>query len=216
MASIRLKTVQTVARPGFTCGPRPTTIEAEDCQRIVARLKCDPSCEPLFDEGQKAARDCSELEQDSGFGDAVVELLSSTSPVEPEAIKKAQRARARRLLTCVCRRPSDGPAPVGANSCAGPGFDAPRSRPAGRCDALGPGDDPLSDDVFSSRFAQRLATGGNDALKELACLSWAASAQQQHKARGMTFASALRCAFDDRTIPAAQESVATLDVQPCQ
>lgn len=216
MASIRLKTVQTVARPGFTCGPKPTTIDAEACQRVVARLKCDPSCEPLFDEGQKAARDCSELEQDSGFGDAVRELISSTSPVEPQAIKKAQRARARRLLTCVCRRPSDGPAPVGANSCAGPGFDAPRSRPAGRCDALGPGDDPLDDDVFSARFAQRLATGGDDALKELACLSWAASAQQQHKARGMTFASALRCAFDDGTVPAAQESVATLDVQPCQ
>jgi hypothetical protein len=205
-ASIRLKTVQTVARNGFTCGTKPPMIEAEECERIVARLKCDPSCEPMFDEGSKTARDCSELEQNSGFGEAVRELITSTSPVDPDDIKRAQTTRARRLMKCICRPESAS----AENSCGRPG-----EPPAGHCAPIAD-KDLLDDDVFNERITDRLKSGGNAALKELACLSWAASAQQQHKARGMNFASALRCAFDDRTIPAAQESVATLDVQPCQ
>jgi hypothetical protein len=226
LASVRLKTVPTVERAGFTCGRKPTMIEAEDCQRIVARLKCDPSCEPLFDEGQKAARDCSELEKASDFGDTVRALISSTNPVEPRAIKEAQRVRARRLMNCVCRTPLDESARRAgtgdqrqvsvAGSCTPASSEAPAGNGLGQCKPLEPDDDPLDDDVFARRISDRLATGGEGAERELACLSWAASAQQAHKAMGMTFASALRCAFDDRTIPAAQESVATLDVQPCQ
>jgi hypothetical protein len=217
LAAIRLKTVQTVARSGFTCGPKPTVIQAEECQRIVARLKCDSRCEPLFDEGQKAARDCTELEQPTGFGDAVRDLIGSSSPVEPKAIKKAQRERAGRLLSCICRSSDQGKAvgPPGTNRCTAADTDAPGMPVAGECAPLGDAD-PLDDDVFATRIAQRLTSGGDDARKELACLSWAASAQQQHKARGMTFASALRCAFDDQTIPAEQQSVTTLDRQPCQ
>ena len=194
LASARLTTVPTVARPGFTCGAKPAMIDAETCRRIVARLKRDPDCEPLFDEGPSPARDCGELEQASDFGDTVRELITSTNPVDPQAIKRAQTLRARRLMTCVCRKD------------LGPGVCAP----------IDPDGDPLEDDVFARRIDERLASGGEQAETELACLSWAASAQQVHKAMGMSFASALRCAFDDRTIPAAQESVATLDVQPCQ
>jgi hypothetical protein len=220
--SIRLKDVPTVARPGFTCGARPSMIEAEDCQRIIARLKCEPSCHPLFDEGPGGARDCSEFEQTTGFGDALRELMSSTNPVDPDEIKGAQRVRARRLMTCVCRIPPEGSAvgsAVGSagavNSCGGPSPEAPAGR-AGLCEPLAEGADPLDDDVFAPRIARRLATGGDEAVHELACLSWAAAAQQQHKAKGMTFASALRCAFDDRTIPAALDSVVTLEAQSCQ
>ncbi|MGH9884390.1 MAG: hypothetical protein ACREBE_02605, partial [bacterium] len=217
LAALRLKTVQTVARPGFTCGPKPTVIDAEECQRIVARLKCDARCEPLFDEGYKAARDCTELEQTTGFGDAVRDLIGSSSPVDPQEIKKVQRQRAGRLLSCICRSSDRGTplGPPGTNRCAGPDAEAPGIPIAGECAPLGD-DDPLDDDVFATRIAQRVEHGGDDARKELACLSWAASALQQHKAQGMTFASALRCAFDDQTIPAEQESVATLDRQPCQ
>ncbi len=201
--SLRLKTVPTVARPGFTCGKKPTMIDADECQRIMAGLKGAPSCAPLFDEDPKTARDCSELEQTSGLGDRVKALIGSTNPVKPEAIKDAQKARARRLMSCVCRAPR-----------AGDG--APSTPGAGSCPRLGPGDDPLDDDLFTARMRARLASGGVAAEKELACLSWAASALQQHKSTGMSFASALRCAFDDQTIPAALESVATLEVQPCQ
>jgi len=51
---------------------------------------------------------------------------------------------------------------------------------------------------------------------ELACVSWAAAAVQAHKASGMTMREALRCAFDDETLPAAQETVATLEERPCR
>jgi hypothetical protein len=51
---------------------------------------------------------------------------------------------------------------------------------------------------------------------ELACFSWAAAAVQAHKASGMTMREALRCAFDDETLPAAQETVATLEERPCR
>jgi hypothetical protein len=235
LAAIRLRTVQTVARQGFTCRtglaargqppdptaglqtPEPPVVHAEECQRIVARLKCDSRCEPLFDEGYKGARDCTELEQPTGFGDAVRDLIGSSSPVDPTEIKKAQRQRAGRLLNCICRSSASGSlvGPPGTNRCAGPDLEAPGIPVTGVCAPLD-GADPLDDDVFTSRIAQRLEHGGAEARKELACLSWAASALQQHKARGMTFASALRCAFDDQTIPAEQESVATLDRQPCQ
>jgi hypothetical protein len=209
--SLRLKTVPTVARPGFTCGSTPTMIEAGECQRIMAELKCDARCAPLFDEDPKTARDCSELEKTSGLGDRVRALIGSTNPVEPSAIKDAQRVRARQLMSCVCR---DATASSSADRC--PGVSAPAVASAGTCPRLGPADDPLDDDVFTSRIRARLASGQVQAEKELACLSWAASALQQHKSTGMRFAGALRCAFDDQTIPAAQESVTTLDVQPCQ
>lgn len=235
LAALRLRTVQTVARQGFTCrsglatrgpgadptpglpAPEPPVVDAAECQRIVARLKCDSRCEPLFDEGYKGARDCTELEQTTGFGDAVRDLIGSSSPVDPTEIKKAQRLRAGRLLRCICRSSAGGSSvgPPGTNRCVGPDTDAPGIPVTGECAPIGDAD-PLDDDVFAARIAQRLEHGGDEARKELACLSWAASALQQHKARGMTFASALRCAFDDQTIPAEQETVATLDRQPCQ
>jgi hypothetical protein len=51
---------------------------------------------------------------------------------------------------------------------------------------------------------------------ELACLSWAASAVQQHKANGMTMADAIRCAFDDPTIAPAHVTVAASEDIPCR
>lgn len=211
VAALRVKTVQTVARPGFTCGAGPAMIDADRCQRIVARLECEPSCAPLFDEGP-GARDCSELERPTTLEGRLGDLLRSTSPVAPPEIKAAQGGRARRLLDCVCRTSSGGST---TSSCAMQGAAEPARPVAGRCEPLGTGA-ALDDDMLAARIAERLATGGDDALDELACLSWAASALQQHKAQGMTFASALRCAFDDRTIPAAQDTVAALAVEPCR
>lgn len=196
LAAVRLTTIPTIARPDFTCDARPpmdarpAMIDAEDCQRIVSRLRGEASCAPLFDEGPGAPRDCGELERHSDLGDRLGALFSSSSPVEPDAIRRMQGARARRLMDCVCRH--DG------------------------CPRLAPDADPLDDDLLMSRLETRLERGKEEAEKELACLSWAASAQQAHKAAGMTFASALRCAFDDRTLPAAQQPVATLDFVPCQ
>ena len=51
--------------------------------------------------------------------------------------------------------------------------------------------------------------------EELACLAWAASSLQAHKATGMTMADAIRCAFDDPTLPPAQVTVATREDVAC-
>lgn len=192
LSALRLRTVQTVARPGFTCAAKPEGVSASRCQRVVAQLKAAGACKPLFDEGPTPARDCSELEQPTELGDALRSLVVSTSPVDPDQIWWAQQQRAERLLACVCR---DG----GCN---------PIQRAVSQIY-------PLDDRALARLVDERLASG-DDAREELACLAWAASAQQQHKAQGMTFASALRCAFDDPTIPAEQESVTNLSVQPCQ
>ena len=52
--------------------------------------------------------------------------------------------------------------------------------------------------------------------RELACLAWAASAVQAHKAGGMEMTDALRCAFDDGTITAAKDYVAVLKSRECR
>jgi hypothetical protein len=74
--------------------------------------------------------------------------------------------------------------------------------------------DPLNDDQYSSVLNGLIARP--DRLPELVCLSWAASIVQEHKAAGMQMADALRCSFEDGTIPAAKEMVSTLEVLPCR
>ena len=71
-------------------------------------------------------------------------------------------------------------------------------------------------------LAQAPATGSpreSSAVENAAageCLAWAAADLQQHKAAGMTMADALRCAFDDPTLPAAQVTVASREDVPCR
>jgi hypothetical protein len=78
----------------------------------------------------------------------------------------------------------------------------------GRCQ---PPPDPLTGEAYAGDVAA-LYTAHRD---EVLCLSWAASARQAHKEHGMTMAEALRCAFRDATLPAARETVATLDEGTC-
>jgi hypothetical protein len=52
--------------------------------------------------------------------------------------------------------------------------------------------------------------------KALACLAWAASDMQAHKATRMPIADALRCAFDAPSIPGPAEYVASLEAIPCR
>jgi hypothetical protein len=74
--------------------------------------------------------------------------------------------------------------------------------------------DPLDDEQYAALLGTLMPA--RDRLEELTCLSWAASALQQHKAAGMQMADALRCAFDDGTLPAAREMVSTLEAEPCR
>jgi hypothetical protein len=194
LASVRVRTVPAVGRPGLTCGPTPATIPARDCAAALARLADAPACARLFDEDQAHARDCAVLEQPLELGGKMARLARASVAFEPDDIKDQQRARARRLLGCVCRAQAGG----------------------GRACAPAEGGDPLDAEAFAALVDARLRAPDPAAAPELVCLSWAAAALQAHKATGMTYTEALRCAFDDPTIPAAQELVATLEAGPCQ
>jgi hypothetical protein len=56
----------------------------------------------------------------------------------------------------------------------------------------------------------------SDGQGEAACLAWAASGRQAHKYRRVTMEEALRCTFTDPSLPAARETVATLDPASCR
>jgi hypothetical protein len=51
--------------------------------------------------------------------------------------------------------------------------------------------------------------------EELVCLAWAASTRQLHKAAAPSMGEALRCAFDDPTMPPERVTTATLENVPC-
>ena len=75
-------------------------------------------------------------------------------------------------------------------------------------------DHPFENEAYEAEVMARAQSPGGP--EELACLGWAASAVQAHKASGMQMADALRCAFDDATIQAAQEMVAVLEDVTCE
>ena len=101
-----------------------------------------------------------------------------------------------RLLTCLCR--------------------------GGRCPGFRPDDDTLLQNARYQTVLESMMSSAPDEAErragqtELVCVSWAAAAVQAHKASGMTMREALRCAYDDETLPAAQETVATLEERPCR
>jgi hypothetical protein len=129
----------------------------------------------------------------------------------PEKILAEQIARARKLLGCVCRADAPGSDQTLKDLCAAAAA-VPNPFKVGTAT-----DPPLGiyTDVLNQRLAADGATG-NASDVELTCLSWAAAAIEAYKAAGMTMATALRCAFDDTTLPAGQETVASLEVQRCQ
>jgi hypothetical protein len=194
VASLRVRTIPVVGRSGYFCGSdHGYIIEAERCRRIAAGLRATPACAPLFEAEDGLARDCAALEKPLTLGERIAGLASTRAPFEPDDIKDDQRLRANALLACVCR---DRPG-------AGPGCTPPSTR------------DPFKDEAYHKAIMQRLANDP-DHGDELACLAWAAAAVQQHKGAGMTFAEALRCAYDDPSLVAAQETTTALEARACR
>jgi hypothetical protein len=192
--SARLTTIQAVRRGDLSCGGDQTTIDAAACRRLVASLKEAPACEPLLREPLPGPA-CSELEHVPSIMERFKATLRHPGIYEPAAILDDQRRRARDLLGCVCR--------PGA-----PGADASRCATVDHID-------PFVGSAYQGVLDDVVALGGPDAEQELVCLSWAAAAVQRYKANGMTFATALRCAFDDRDLSGAEEVVATLEKVKC-
>ena len=199
VAAARLRTLPAVGRPGFTCegeGAR-ATLDAAECRQVIASLKKSAACEPLFAEPTLPGPDCGALERLLPWDQRVRSLATVRGVFEPAEIRDDQVARAHALLACVCR--SDAPGAGG-----------------GSCQAVTHSPDPFLDAGYAEVMRERIRGGGEAAEKELVCLSWAAAAVEQYKAAGMTFPTALRCAFDDPVLPAAQESVASLEMHPCR
>jgi hypothetical protein len=195
LASLRLRTLPAVSREDKTCGPEPA-VTALECQRTMARLEREPDCRPLFQPADRLlAPDCQELERPMTLSQRLEALSRSQGPTSPAGIKAAQVVRTRHLLSCLCR----------GGSCQPP-----------------PGAMDLTDDEQYVAFLVERLRAGSAARpreqweQELTCLSWAASAIQQHKAAGMGMADALRCAFDDGTLAAAKDYVATLKRGECR
>jgi hypothetical protein len=226
--SVRVRTLPAVGRPGYTCGESETLLAAQRCRGIMAGLRATPACAPLFQTDDAGARDCGALERPLTTQEQLEAAATQHQPVDPDEIKSAQNLRAGKLMTCICRE--KGPTP-GAPAAGGAGHfctlppqkDADEGKPY----------DYFKDEAYHQAILQRLgspsgpgvppaeaATAGPVASpqpedEELVCLAWAAAAMQQHKVTGMTFAEALRCAYDDTSLPPAQESVATLEARAC-
>jgi hypothetical protein len=189
--ALRLRTVQAVAREGRTCGKEPA-IAAADCEQVMAALEADPACEPLFAGPDRAlGADCQALERKTSLRERLDAAGKSHHSSDPGRLVAEQTRRANELFACVCR--------------------------GGRCSVPA---HPLADEQYASLLTGLLADPKREQAakneRELACLSWAASATQEHKATGMTMADGLRCAFADTTLSAAREFVAVLEAQPCQ
>jgi hypothetical protein len=219
--SVRVRTIPSVVRDGFACGAKSAgSLDAGVCRRVVARLKNTPACEALFQPEDGLARDCAELEKPTSLTQRLVAVTGSRGPIEPKKIKNDQKKRASKLLACVCR-PREGGKGEDDRYCKAPAGDVFKDEAYHEAilERL-----RADEGVRRKRVAEaggeaggvKVAEGGEpDGVDELACLSWAAAAVQSHKASGMTFSEALRCAFDDRSLPAAQESTASLEARAC-
>jgi hypothetical protein len=128
-------------------------------------------------------------------------LALHRGPSDPSDIKREQGVRARELFSCICRNGPDGH----------PLCTPPREPTGDETD----GDVIFSNEAYAGSVRQRLRPD-DPRPDELPCLAWAAAAVQKHKAAGMTFADALRCAYDDEALAPALDSVASLEVRACR
>jgi hypothetical protein len=244
LPSVRVRTIPSVARDGFVCPGEPKSgLNACTCRRIIAHLKSKSECAPLFQPEDGLARDCGELEKPTSLEQRIEALAGSRRRLDPENIKEQQSARAAKLLACVCRRPKAGGEPyctpprqekIFENEAYHDAIlrrlEADKGR-EGRANpyACGAGTGGEVGTTGTGAGAGEVgATGAGggavgkggegdepSGVDELTCLAWAAAAVQSHKASGMTFSEALRCAFDDPSLPAAQEPTASLEARAC-
>jgi hypothetical protein len=191
-AALRLSTLPTVARPGLVCAANHA-LDAGVCQRAMGRLAAAPACQELvrgLDADGASNNSCDSLERPLSVEDQINGIVLHGGPSDPKQVKALDNKRARALLSCVCRDVVSGQVP----GCA----ELAR---------------PLKDEHY---FPIIRALAEDPAHQdEVACLAWAASSLQAHKATGMTMSDAIRCAFDDPTLPAAQVSVATSEDVAC-
>ena len=192
--AMRLSTLPSVARAGFVCAAHPA-IDAGACRRVMGDLAAAPACQDLVrgaDADGTSGNSCDLLERPLSVQAQIEGIVQHGGPVDPRELKAIDNKRARALLRCVCRDVPPGQAPAGCAELAHP--------------------------LAHESYFPIIKTLAEDPAHrdELACLSWAASSLQAHKATGMTMADALRCAFDDPTLAPAQVTVASAEEQACR
>jgi hypothetical protein len=190
MLALRLQTVPSIARPEKTCSTHAAGIPASACQKTMASLRASPACAPLFRAAEASAlgRDCSAIENPLAIAGRLQLASRWIGPGDEDEIQADQHKRVRDLFTCICRD------------------DACTVTP----EALA-----LDDDAYFSLVSSELRESPARE-HELTCLAWAGAAVQRYKTAGMTFADALRCAFDDDNLPPARDYIARMEVIPCQ
>jgi hypothetical protein len=184
----------TVARPGLVCSAEHM-IDAGACRRHMGILAAAPACQELVAgdaAGGESPASCESLERPLSTAAQVDGIVRHGGPDDPDDLALADDKRARALLSCVCR---PIPGRVVPSACA-------KREPPLKNEAYAPIIKALAEDPARE--------------EELTCLAWAAADLQQHKATGMTMADAIRCAFDDPTLPPAQVTVASLEEIPCR
>lgn len=186
---LRVQTLPAVARPGKTCRSKAPSLTARECQEVMADLRSHKACAPLFRLADAASlgRDCSDIEHPLEINDRIQLATRWTGPGDEDEIRADQRRRIGALFGCVCR---DGLCSPGAGAL------------------------DLDDESYFALVTKELLRSP-DRERELACLAWAGAAVQRYKTSGMTFADALRCAFDDEDLPGAHDYIARLEVTPC-
>jgi hypothetical protein len=195
--TLRSRALASVARTGQTCGAAPLAIEARECRAVASRLLKTPACHALLstDAGDEPPRDCQEIEHEGTFALRLQAIRKYQGPLVEQRRRDLEEAQAKTLLDCVCH-------PNATADDKSPG--EPVCRPSLH---------PLKDESYLSILADRSKDPAWQT--ELSCLAWAASAMQAHKDSDMTMAEAMRCAFDDPTMPAEQRTSVSLGAAPC-
>jgi hypothetical protein len=171
-----------------SCGTEPT-IAVSTCTKLLAQWQRNqPCCADLFRRSDGSiGPDCQAFERTVSTRERLKLAARSAAPPDEAEIIADQKRRARALFACL--------------------------KPTPDC-IVAQDLTSLDDDAYTSFLAGVSATPEGETA--LACLAWAASAMQAHKGTGMEISDALRCAFDDPTMPGPREYVASMEVIPCR
>ncbi|HJX54297.1 MAG TPA: hypothetical protein VJ801_16135 [Polyangia bacterium] len=187
--SVRVRALSLVDAQSRSCGTEPT-IAASRCTKLLAQWQRNrPCCADLFRRSDGSiGPDCQAFERTVSTRERLKLAARSAAPLDEAEILADQKRRARALFACLTAAPP-------------------------KC-AVAEDLMSLDDDAYTALQKRVAATPEGETA--LACLAWAASAMQAHKATGMEISDALRCAFDDPSMPGPREYVASMEVIPCR
>ena len=183
--ALSVRTLQAVARPNQTCDD-DHALPASRCHQVAAKLLATPACR-----------------------DALSADADDSPPRDCQVLERPMSLKERLAALASFRGPRDIDDKRRLQQ-----LEARRLLSCicrdGICD---PGKEPLNGEAHAENLRQALSN--EERGQELVCLAWAASACQAHKGTGMTLGEALRCAFDDPSMPPERVTVATLESAIC-